>query len=98
MRATAIAAAFGSLVLACVSSHPSATPAGRDAAAERLYRGHCAACHRLLDPGEYTADWWARAVDWYGPEAHLTEEERRVVLGWLTARAKKPSHEDDGAR
>jgi len=93
----AIAIALGGLVLACAPGLRSVDPADRDAAAERLYRGHCAACHRLLDPGEYTAEWWARALDWYGPEAHLTEEERWLVLGWLGARAKEPLHGDGGA-
>jgi mono/diheme cytochrome c family protein len=88
MRAsTAIAAAA---LLACASS-PSGpgtgTPASPDAAGERLYRGHCAACHRLRHPREQTRERWAWAVDHYGPRAHLSDAERRLVLEYLTARA-----------
>ncbi len=93
-RAAAIA--LGGLLLACASA-PSSPPAADGEVAERLYRGHCAACHHLLDPGEYTAEWWARAVGWFGPQAHLTQEEQRLVLGWLAARAKKPPPEDGGS-
>ncbi len=92
MRAIALAG----LLLACAPGLRAAGEADPDAAAERIYRGHCAACHRLLDPGDYTAERWERAVGWFGPEARLTGEERRLVLHWLTARAKKP-REDGGA-
>ncbi len=92
MRAIALAA----LLLACAPALRAAGPADPDATAERLYRSHCAACHHLLDPGDYTAVWWERAVGWFGPQARLTEEEQRLVLRWLTARAKKP-REDGGA-
>ncbi len=97
MRA-ALAAAFLSLAAACASGPRPGPPPDPDAAAERLYRGHCAACHPLLEPGQYTADWWERAVRWFGPQAQLTEEEQRLVLVWLTARAKKPPPENAGAR
>ncbi len=93
----AVLLALGVLLLACASG-PRSAPAGDDAVAERLYRGHCGACHHLLDPGQYTADWWARAVGWFGADAHLSEEEQHLVLGWLTARARRPPPDADGAR
>jgi len=89
MRPAAIALVW--LAIACASGPRAGNSAGSaapDAAAERIYRGHCAACHRLRDPEEQTAARWAWAVERYGPRAHLSEEERRLVLGWLQARAK----------
>jgi mono/diheme cytochrome c family protein len=82
--------ALAALALACASSPRGGSdgnPADPDAAGERLYRGHCAACHRLRDPGEHPRDRWAWAVERYGRRAHLSEEERRLVLDYLKARA-----------
>jgi mono/diheme cytochrome c family protein len=76
------------LALACATGPRAGDPSRSAAAAERIYRGHCAACHRLRDPDEQTAERWAWAVERYGPRAHLTEDERRLVLGWLQQRAK----------
>lgn len=88
MRPAAIA--LWALASACAGSRAGdpSRPADPDAAAERIYRSHCAACHRLRDPDEQTAERWAWAVERYGPRAHLSEEERGLVLGWLQARAK----------
>jgi hypothetical protein len=94
MRAHLVAAA--GLLLACAPGLKSAagTP---DAAAERIYRGHCAACHPLRDPSELPPERWPRAVEEYGRRAHLTEEERRLVLGWLQDRSREALRKDGGA-
>jgi mono/diheme cytochrome c family protein len=76
------------LLLAACASAPRGAPSDPDAAGERLYRSHCAACHRLRDPSEETRERWAWAVNRFGPRAHLSEEERQLVLGYLAARAK----------
>ncbi len=86
MRA-ALAVALCWLAAACASGPRPGSPPDPDAAAERLYRGHCAACHRLRDPTEQTAARWAWAVERFGPRANLSEGERRLVLSWLQARA-----------
>ncbi len=86
-----IAALAAALALACAASPPAGgapSPADPDAAGERLYRGHCAACHRLRDPGEQTRERWAWALERYGTRAHLSGEERRLVLDYLQARAR----------
>ncbi len=72
---------------ACASA-PRGGASDPQAEGERIYRGHCAACHRLRDPKEQTAERWAWAVDHYGPRAHLSEADRRLVLGYLQAHAK----------
>jgi mono/diheme cytochrome c family protein len=91
MRAAVTAVLGVGLVAACAAgprATGSSSPADADAAALRLYRGHCASCHRLRDPAEETRDRWAWALERYGPRAHLSEEERRLVLGYLQARAR----------
>jgi mono/diheme cytochrome c family protein len=59
-----------------------------DVTGERLYRGHCGACHALRDPYEHTAPKWAAAMDEYGQEAHLSVEEQQLVLSYLVQRAR----------
>lgn len=89
MRALAAAALSAAvLVVACATSAPA--PSGGDplAAGERAYREHCGACHRLRSPSEQTREGWARAVDKYGPRAHLGDAERPLVLAYLQAHAK----------
>jgi mono/diheme cytochrome c family protein len=70
---------------ACATGGAAARPEGEDG--ERLYRGHCASCHRLRDPAERTGEGWAWAVGHYGPRAHLGAAEQARVVAWLQARA-----------
>ncbi len=84
----ALALALWALAAACATGPRPGSPSDPDAAAERISRSHCAACHRLRDPDEQSAARWAWAVERFGPRAHLSEEERRLVLGWLQARAR----------
>jgi mono/diheme cytochrome c family protein len=93
MRAS-IAGLAAALALACAASPHGGgapSPSDPDAAGERLYRGHCAACHRLRDPREQTRERWAWALARYGARAHLSDEERRLVLDYLQARARDAS-------
>ena len=92
MRATALAAAAllasASLALACATSSGAVDGVGgEDVAGGRLYREHCGSCHRLRDPSEQTAERWSWALDRFGGRAHLSAEQRRLVLGYLTSRA-----------
>jgi mono/diheme cytochrome c family protein len=90
-----LAVASAVLALAAVACATAAGSGGgggsADAAGGRLYRGHCGSCHRLRDPGEQSRERWAWAVDRFGPRAHLSPEERQLVLGFLQARAKDAS-------
>lgn len=74
------------LLLAACAASPRGPAAPPDPAA--LYRSKCAACHRLRDPGERDAEAWARAIERFGPRAHLAPEERQAILGFLQAHAK----------
>ncbi|HEY6106550.1 MAG TPA: cytochrome c [Anaeromyxobacteraceae bacterium] len=93
MRPALLIAAAAALS-ACAGSGggPSTLPPGDPAAAgERLYRAHCASCHRLRDPRERTPEAWAGAVARYGPRAHLSAEERQLVLDYLVSRGRDGS-------
>ena len=83
--------AIGALALgACAGAgdRPAAAASGHpDSGGERIYRAHCAACHRLRDPSERTRQGWAEAVERFGPRAHLSAEERHLVLEYLQAHA-----------
>ncbi len=80
--------AFAVAAIAACASTQHAGPATPGATGESLYREHCGACHRLRDPSEQTRERWAWAVDHYGPRAHLSPEERQLVLAYLQAHAK----------
>jgi mono/diheme cytochrome c family protein len=93
--ATLLALVLAVLGAGCASTAPDgslASGAARrdvsDVTGERLYRGHCGACHALRDPAEQTAPSWAAAMQEYGSEAHLSSTERQLVLGYLVKRAR----------
>jgi mono/diheme cytochrome c family protein len=85
-RATGRIALLAALAAGCATTGGPAGPA-LHAEGERLYRSHCAACHRLRDPSEHTRERWAWALEKYGPKAHLAPQERPVVLRYLEASA-----------
>lgn len=88
MRRLLVTGAIALAACTSTGSRPAADAAGDpDSSGERLYRAHCAACHRLRDPAKRTRQAWAEAVERYGPRAHLSPEERRLVLGYLQAHA-----------
>ena len=86
--ALALTAFLALAAIACATSSGRAGAGGPEAKGEELYRGHCGSCHRLRDPSEQTRDRWAWAVDRYGPRAHLSDAERKLVLSYLQSRAK----------
>jgi mono/diheme cytochrome c family protein len=79
-------AALGALLLAACATAGEARGPGNEG--ERLYRTHCASCHRLRAPGEHTREEWGALVFRYAPRAHLTEGEEAVVLRYLQERAR----------
>ena len=88
MRPAILLAAAVTLSACAGSGGPAAVPPGDPVAqGERLYRAHCASCHRLRDPRERTPEGWAEAVERFGPRAHLSPDERRLVLDFLASRA-----------
>lgn len=85
-----LSGALLALSLAAVACATASGPGtgSPEAAGERLYRGHCASCHRLRAPSEETRDRWAWAVERFGPRAHLSPGERALVLAYLKAHAR----------
>ena len=49
---------------------------------ERLYRGNCASCHRLIAPDEHDVAAWRHYVDEYG--AKLDESKKRRIMAFLS--------------
>lgn len=88
--APAIALALG-LAAACATPGvgPGLEPArlARGGEGERLYRSHCATCHRLRDPAEHTRERWAWALHEFGGRARLSADERPLVLAYLQSGA-----------
>jgi mono/diheme cytochrome c family protein len=76
------------LATACATTSGSGGGGGPEATGQRLYREHCGSCHRLRDPAEQTRDRWAWALRKFGDRAHLSEQERPLVLAYLQAHAK----------
>lgn len=72
-------------------------PTSQDEASGDLYRAKCAACHRLHPPAERTRAEWAKAIDRYGPRAHLTAVESSEILRWLQGRASDANAATDDA-
>lgn len=84
MRASLAAALVCVALVACASARAArSAPSG-----EAAYRAHCAACHRLYDPGARTAAEWDRQVGRMAARAHLAGEDRAAVLAYLRANAK----------
>jgi mono/diheme cytochrome c family protein len=88
LTAAALLGALTLLQAACAGAQAPRPAEASEARGERLYREHCGACHRLRSPSEQTREGWARAVERFGPRAHLAEADRPPVLEYLQARAK----------
>jgi mono/diheme cytochrome c family protein len=91
--AIAIAASVATLACATAGSSGGGTAGAPASEGEKLYRGHCGACHRLRDPSERTRAEWAAAVEKFGPRAHLDPRDRPAVIEYLQARAKDAARE-----
>ena len=70
-----VAAAILTLIYGCASV------TAEMGAGERLYRGKCSSCHRLIGPEEHEASTWRHYVDEYGSKLH--EDEKRSILQFL---------------
>jgi mono/diheme cytochrome c family protein len=91
MRSLLAASAFlasAALASACATTSGSGGGGGPEAAGQRLYREHCGSCHRLRDPAEQTRERWAQAVEKFAGRAHLSPDDRQLVLAYLQAHAQ----------
>ncbi len=85
---TLLAAASVLALLAVGCAGAPAGGGGADAAADRLYRSKCSACHRAYPPSSRDRDAWATALAKMAPRAKLSEAERARILEYLQANAK----------
>ncbi len=51
---------------------------------EELYSEKCAGCHRLYLKAELTAQEWKITMEKMGKRAKLNDEEKKIVLSYLT--------------
>jgi mono/diheme cytochrome c family protein len=57
---------------------PVSLQTGRD-----LYVEHCSVCHRLRRPEKYEASRWPALVEKMNKNAHLSDEEKGLVVNYL---------------
>ncbi|MCQ9615764.1 molybdopterin-dependent oxidoreductase [Paenalcaligenes niemegkensis] len=55
---------------------------------EKLFYGRCTLCHVAREPGDYTFGQWQGITESMFPRAGLTDDERKLVLGFLAKNAK----------
>ena len=58
-------------------------------AGHTVYTSSCGRCHKLYDPGTYTAESWEPIVNRMAPKARLSEEQTTQVKAYVKANAKK---------
>ena len=49
-----------------------------------IYINKCGSCHSLIIPERYNANDWNKWVETMGPKAKMSEEEKHLVLKYLT--------------
>lgn len=64
-------------------------PSAALTAGKLTFEGKCGRCHGLKNTTDYTADRWVKLVDWMAPKARLTDDEKKNVLAYVQANAKK---------
>lgn len=67
---------------------PDATRASLERGRE-LYVARCSGCHPLHRPDSQPAGRWAELVDEMAPRARLSQDERELVLRYLTAASRR---------
>jgi cytochrome c5 len=85
LKTTILGVAIG--VTAMGMSIPGCSPKASDknqpmSQGEKLYRGNCATCHRLLAPEEHDGPTWEAYIEKYGKR--LSPEEKKLVYNFLT--------------
>lgn len=75
------------LLSACSGSSNNSTagttkfPEGKD-----LYVSKCTACHKAYEPELHTKDEWQKILDEMGSKAKLTNDEKTIILNYLSER------------
>lgn len=53
-----------------------------------LYTNHCASCHNLHLPEQYTRSQWKKEIPDMQQKAKISDEETRLITNFLLARSK----------
>lgn len=53
-------------------------------AGRKLYIDHCSSCHNLHLPNEYSGEVWTMKIDEMQQRAKITEEEKLLILKYLS--------------
>jgi hypothetical protein len=56
---------------------------------EALYSDKCGGCHRLYSKSELTSEKWRSEVEEMSKKAKLSDEEKRMIIEYLTDDKKK---------
>jgi len=92
IKTTALAAISVSIFVACSSAlyMPSKQNIAKNANVEELQKGRaiyvskCNSCHTLRLPEKYSKTEWAVHLDKMAPRAKITDEEKRLILAYVT--------------
>lgn len=58
-------------------------------AGKELYETKCQKCHGLKNPGRYDGLKWLKILNWMQPKAKITDQQKMLILGYLTSEVKK---------
>jgi mono/diheme cytochrome c family protein len=50
----------------------------------QLYVDNCGSCHRLHQPAQFNAEDWNKIMDKMQPKAKITNEQRAIIMAYLT--------------
>lgn len=67
-----------------VGQKPNNTPS-KAQQGQQIFAGNCGKCHKLYKKEDFTSDRWTKIVDKMAPKAKLTEEQKSLVLAYLTS-------------
>jgi hypothetical protein len=73
-------------LLLCAAACGGSRPREPMSDARRMYLAKCTACHSEYSPSKYTKEQWIAALDEMEKQkrVHLTQEERSLILAYLT--------------
>ena len=81
------AASTGTTTAPVVATVPAT--AEEIAAGQTTFVARCQKCHKLKDPGKFTATKWESILNKMAPKAKLDDTEKKNVLAYVQANAKK---------
>ena len=55
----------------------------------RMYMEKCSSCHSLHVPSAFSEEQWATAMDKMQSKAHLTDEEKELIIKYIIAARKR---------